>query len=79
MLNRPDERILKALHLLKSTEEWATVRAWIADSLTTMRKDAGMITEEVALRWSQGACQVLDTLLEYETKTKTILEKGEPH
>lgn len=79
MLNRPDERILKAMHALKSTEEWATFRAWIADSLTTMRKDAGMIQEEVLLRWNQGACQALDTLLEYETKTKTILEKGEPN
>ena len=36
-----------------------------------------MIQEEVLLRWNQGACQALDTLLEYETKTKTILEKGE--
>lgn len=79
MLNRPDEKTLKALHLLKTTDEWATVRAWISDSLTRMRKDAGRITDEVPLRWNQGACQVLDTLLEYETKTKTILEKGEIH
>ena len=79
MLNRPNERILKSLHALKSTEEWVTVREWIADSLNQMRKDSGRITDEVLLRWHQGACQALDTLLEYETKTKTILEKGETH
>lgn len=77
MLNRPDEKTLKALHLLKSTDEWATVKAWIAGSLSRMRKDAEKITDEVLLRWNQGGCQALDALLEYETRTKTILEKGE--
>jgi len=74
-VNRPDERILKALHSLKHQEDWKTVRAWLTDSITAMRKESDSIREEVPLRWNQGACSALDTLLEYETNTKEILEK----
>ena len=74
MLNRPDERILKALHNLKHHEDWKTIRAWLSDSITAMRKESDSIMEEVPLRWNQGACSALDTLLEYETKTKDLIE-----
>ena len=75
MLNRPDEKVLKALHSLKFQQDWKTVRSWLEDSIAKMRKESDSILEEVPLRWNQGACCVLDTLLEYETKTKEILEK----
>lgn len=77
MLKRPNEKELKALHSLKHQEDWKTVRQWIADSIGMLRKESDQIADDVLLRWHQGACNALDTLLEYETKTKEILSKGE--
>lgn len=74
MLKRPDEKTLKALHTLKFTQDWLTVRAWIEDSLKEARAEGDNISDETLFRWNQGACQALARLLDYESKTKAILE-----
>jgi len=75
MLKRPDERTLKALHSLKFQEDWKTVREWIEESLRQVREEGDNISDETLLRWNQGGCQALARLLDYESKTKSILEQ----
>lgn len=76
MLNRvANERLIKALVVLRSHSEFQAVMAWLKESRESLCKDMVVQRDEVTLRQQQGALQALDDLLAAVEQSVTLLPK----
>lgn len=73
-MKKPDEKILKALQRLKTTDDGSVFLVWLQDRLTEVRCQLGQIRDEVQVRWVQGQEQELSELVGYFTHALSVLE-----
>jgi len=86
MLNRlkpvtpGDRRLCIALNNIRSkcniaTSDEAVFIQWLVDGLEETRKKND-IQQDVLLKWNQGACQILDEILESLQTAKELLKNN---
>lgn len=63
MLQRPDEKVLKAIQRLQGSSDLTIVVAWLAGELERTMHELSVKTDEIVLRQFQGRAQLLSSLL----------------
>ena len=75
MLSNPNERALYAMASLRGHNDWRVVMEWLQENAKTLMQACAETKDDVTLRQSQGAAQVLAELLKLDDTSVTIAQK----
>jgi hypothetical protein len=75
MLNHPDKRIIQDLASLEGNTDFEVVKDWLYKSLLTLHTEGAFAKDEHQVRWNQGACQVLQELLDKSNTAREVIRK----
>lgn len=73
MLQKPSDTVLEALASLKGDIRFDVVLEWLQEEQANLDSKMALQTDEIALRWKQGASQSLRDVLEYAINSRDIL------
>ena len=75
MITRPSERVLSALASLEGQADFDVVMQWLRESREDQVSCGMYAKDEVLARWSQGAFQALDSLIQTAEAARKNLRK----
>lgn len=73
MLNKPDERVLRAMANLAGNPNWSVILAWQKAELQRLYKVGSCIELDTQLRRNQGACQALEDQIQFEESALEVI------
>ncbi len=79
MLSKPDTQVTEALYAMRSDPRWVRVRQWLDENNARLHENVMVERNEIALRWIQGALQVIGDLTGRQDQAQEILHKIREH
>lgn len=75
MLSHISQETISSLAQLQGNIHFEIVKSWLHESLRELEKTTPITKDEVQLRWSQGAQQVLNSILEKADGAEDTIRK----
>lgn len=75
MLGKIDKRTAQALISLDSSHDWKTVEEWLRAEMADIEHQLSIESDDILMRWNQGAVQVLREFLDKKTQARKFINK----